>query len=329
MEAPRDDLQWISTFLEAQAAEAGAARNTLLAYGRDLKDASSWLDHRGSGFDAATRADIEAYLISCDAEGLSRATRARRLSAIRQLYQFAFEEGWRAENPAIQIKGPGRAKTLPKTLEVIEVDRLLESARQTGRTPADRLRNTCLMELLYATGMRVSELMSLPVASARGDPNMLLVMGKGGKERMVPLSPPAREALRVWLQIRDEAEAETLAKGKPGSRFLFPSRGKDGHLTRHWFYMLIKDLATSAGVDPKKVTPHTLRHAFATHLLANGADLRAIQALLGHADIATTEIYTHVLDARLSELVLEHHPLARPGEARESLSRDDNPTAGD
>ena len=192
MAAPRDDLQWIATFLDAQAAEAGSARNTLLAYGRDLKDAAGWLAHRKLGFAAAERDDIEAYLISCDAEGLSRATRARRLSAIRQLYHFAFEEGWRGDNPAIQIKGPGRDKKLPKTLEVIEVDRLLAAARKTGRTEADRLRNTCLMELLYATGMRVSELMALPHSSARGDPRMLLVLGKGGKERMVPLSPPAR-----------------------------------------------------------------------------------------------------------------------------------------
>lgn len=311
MAAPRDDLQWISTFLEAQAAEAGAARNTLLAYGRDLKDAAAWLLHRKLGFSQASRDDVEAYLISCDAEGLSRATRARRLSAIRQLYHFAFEEGWRGDNPAIQVKGPGRDKKLPKTLEVIEVDRLLDAARQTGRTPADRLRNTCLMQLLYATGMRVSELMSLPVAAARGNPNMLLVLGKGGKERMVPLSPPARDALRVWLRVWEEEDQARQAKGQSGSKFLFPSRGKEGHLTRHWFYLLIKDLAVTGGIDPQKVTPHTLRHAFATHLLANGADLRAIQALLGHADIATTEIYTHVLDARLSELVLEHHPLSR------------------
>lgn len=311
MAAPRDDLQWISTFLEAQAAEAGAARNTLLAYGRDLKDVAAWLLHRKLGFGQASRDDVEAYLISCDAEGLSRATRARRLSAIRQLYHFAFEEGWRTDNPAIQIKGPGRDKRLPKTLEVIEVDRLLDAARQTGRKPADRLRNTCLMELLYATGMRVSELMSLPVAAARGNPNMLLVQGKGGKERMVPLSPPARDTLRVWLQIWEDEDQARQIKGLPGSKFLFPSRGKEGHLTRHWFYILIKELAITGGVDPQKVTPHTLRHAFATHLLANGADLRAIQALLGHADIATTEIYTHVLDARLSELVLEHHPLSR------------------
>ena len=323
MIAPGNDLQWISTFLEAQAAEAGAARNTLLAYGRDLKDLAAWLAYRDLGFSSATRSEVEAYLISCDAEGLSRATRARRLSAIKQLYHFAFDEGWRADNPAIQIKGPGRDKKLPKTLEVIEVDRLLDAARQTGRKTEDRLRNTCLMELLYATGMRVSELVSLPVTAARGDPNMLLVRGKGGKERMVPLSPPARDALRAWLTIWDQEEELRRKKGQANSKFLFPSRGKEGHLTRHWFYLLIKDLAKTGGVDPQKVTPHTLRHAFATHLLANGADLRAIQALLGHADIATTEIYTHVLDARLSELVLEHHPLSRSGTVSKPPAEDD------
>ena len=311
MPAPRDDLTWIATFLDAQAADLGAARNTLLAYGRDLKDLAAWMRQRRTGFASLTQEQVESYLVTCDAEGLSRATRARRLSAIRQIFRFAFEEGWRDDNPAIQIKGPGRSKALPKTLEVIEVDRLLEAARQTGRTPADRLRNTCLMELLYATGMRVSELVSLPASAARGDPRMLLVLGKGGKERMVPLSPPARDALAAWLKARDAAEDDAEAKGHSPSRFLFPSRSKAGHLTRHRFYLLIKELAVTGGVAPDKVTPHTLRHAFATHLLANGADLRAIQGLLGHADIATTEIYTHVLDARLRELVLDHHPLAR------------------
>ena len=192
-----------------------------------------------------------------------------------------------------------------------EVDRLLAAARSTGRNQADRLRNTCLMELLYATGMRVSELVALPVAAARGDPRMLLVQGKGGKERLVPLSPPARAALSTWLVVRDAAEDRARGKGQPASRFLFPSHGKSGHLTRHRFYLLIKELAVAGGVSPAKVTPHTLRHAFATHLLANGADLRSIQTLLGHADVATTEIYTHVLDERLAELVHDHHPLAR------------------
>ena len=312
MAAPSDHAGWISAFLEAQAAELGAATNTQLAYGRDLKDFAGWLDRRDSGFAHADRTAIEAYLVDCDAQGLSRATRARRLSAIKQLYRFAFEEGWRADSPAIQIRGPGRDKRLPKTLDVPDVDRLLAAARKTGRNPADRLRNTCLMELLYATGMRVSELVSLPASAARGDPNMVLVRGKGGKERMVPLSPPARAALASWLAERDATDEKSVAKGAAASPFLFPSRGKSGHLTRHRFYLLIKELAVTGGIDPARVTPHTLRHAFATHLLANGADLRSIQTLLGHADISTTEIYTHVLDERLSELVLEHHPLAHP-----------------
>jgi len=312
MGGPADQAGWISGFLEAQAAELGAATNTQLAYGRDLKDFAGWLTRRGSDFARTDRAEIEAYLIDCDAQGLSRATRARRLSAIKQLYRFAFEEGWREDSPAIQIRGPGRDKRLPKTLDVPDVDRLLTAARETGRSPADRLRNTCLMELLYATGMRVSELVSLPASAARGDPRMLLVRGKGGKERMVPLSPPARTALAAWLAERDATEDKRAENGGTPSRFLFPSRGKSGHLTRHRFYLLIKELAVKGGVDPSKVTPHTLRHAFATHLLANGADLRSIQTLLGHADVSTTEIYTHVLDERLSELVLQHHPLAHP-----------------
>jgi len=305
------DTRWISAFLEAQAAELGAAQNTLLAYGRDLKDVSAWLAGRGRDFATAARGDVEAYLVHCDAQGFSRATRARRLSAIKQLYRFAFDEGWRADNPAIQIRGPGRDKRLPKTLTVEEVDRLIAAAHDTGRTPADRVRNTCLVELLYATGMRVTELVSLPVSAVRGDPRMLLIRGKGGKERMVPLSAPAREAMTAWLALRDTEEEAARAKGEPPSRFLFPSRGKLGHLTRNRFYLLIKEIAVAGGVAPDKVTPHTLRHAFATHLLAGGADLRAIQTLLGHADLATTDIYTHVLDARLKELVEEHHPLMK------------------
>lgn len=303
--------RWIETFLDAQAAELDASQNTLLAYGRDLIDFAGWLADRGPSFETASRADVEDYLIHCDDQGLAQSTRARRLSAVKQLYRFAYEEGWREDNPAIQIKGPGRKKSLPQTLSVEEVDRLLGAAQISARSVEDRLRNTCLMELLYATGMRVTELVTLPVAAARGDPRMLLVRGKGGKERMVPLAASARDAVAVWIETRDEMDAAAQAKGKPTSKFLFPSRSKDGHLTRHRFYMLIKELAVAGGVDPSKVTPHTLRHAFATHLLANGADLRAIQTLLGHADISTTEIYTHVLDERLKELVLEHHPLAK------------------
>ncbi len=302
--------RWISAFLEAQAAELGAARNTQLAYGRDLADFDAWLGADGRTLADVTQTDIEAYLTHCDAQGLSRATRARRLSSIKQLYRFAFEEGWRETNPAMRLKGPKPEKHLPGTLTEAEVDRLLDVASGHGRSPADRQRNTCLMQVLYATGMRVSELVSLPVAAARGDPRMLLVHGKGGRERMVPLSPPARQAIADWLATRDAAEAEARAKGKPASRYLFPTPSKAGHLTRHRFYVILKDMAAAAGLDPTKISPHTLRHAFATHLLARGADLRSIQILLGHADVSTTEIYTHVLDERLRDLVLTHHPLA-------------------
>ena len=300
--------RWISAFLDAQAAERDAATNTRLAYGRDLIDFSGWLARRGSDFAGASRDQVESYLIACDAAGLSRATRARRLSAIRQLYRFAYDEGWRADNPAIQISGPGKEKRLPQILSHADVEALLAAALASGK---DSLRNICLMELLYATGMRVSELVELPVAAARGDPRMLLVRGKGGKERLVPLSTPARAALVTWLARRDQAEDVARLAGKAVSRFLFPAREAGGHLSRQRFYLLIKQWALAGGINPDTVTPHTLRHAFATHLLAGGADLRVIQTLLGHADISTTEIYTHVLDERLRDLVLTHHPLAQ------------------
>ncbi|MDG1283002.1 MAG: site-specific tyrosine recombinase XerD [Pseudorhodobacter sp.] len=306
-----DSARWISTFLEAQAADLGAARNTQLAYGRDLTDFAAYLGQNGQSFATASQAQIESYLVSCDAQGLAKSTRARRLSAIRQLFRFAFEEGWRTENPALRLKGPGRAETLPQTLSVDDVERLLTSARETGKTAAEKTRNRTLVELLYATGMRVSELVALPASAARGNPSMILVRGKGEKERLVPLSAPAKAALADWLPLRDAADVQAVKEGARPSRHLFPSRGAAGHLTRQYFFVLIKQIAATAGLDPNKVTPHTLRHAFATHLLAGGADLRVIQTLLGHADLSTTEIYTHVLDDHLKALVLEHHPLSR------------------
>lgn len=310
MSAP-PNARWIATFLEAQAAEAGAARNTILSYGRDLTDFLGFVEARDLAFATLGREAVEDYLVRCEAGGLAKSTRARRLSAIRQLFRFAYEEGWRADNPTLRITGPGKAQRLPKTLSLEEVEALLEAARDQGQSLSEQIRNRCLMELLYATGMRVSELVSLPVAAARGNPAMLLIRGKGGKERMVPLSPPAREALSAWLKTRDAAEEEArLNRRVPPSRFLFPSSAKEGHLTRQGFHGLLKDIAVAAGVSPARVTPHVLRHAFATHLLQGGADLRAIQMLLGHADLSTTEIYTHVLDERLKELVLGHHPLA-------------------
>lgn len=303
--------QLIARFIEAHAAELDAAQNTQLAYARDLSDYLDWLEADGAALLEADRARIEAYLVHCDAQGLSRATRARRLASLRQFYRFAFEEGLRSDNPAIQIRGPGRSKRLPKTLSMDQVEALLEAARNHGRSDFERTRTACMIELLYATGMRVSELVGLPVAAARGDPDMLLVRGKGGKERMVPLSPPARTAMAAWLAMRDNAEeAARTSHRTPASPFLFPGRGKAGHMTRQNFFQLLKALAVQAGVDPGTVTPHVLRHAFATHLLENGADLRVIQMLLGHADLSTTEIYTHVLESRLKELVLTKHPLA-------------------
>jgi integrase/recombinase XerD len=301
----------IPVFLEAVRAELDIADNTILAYGRDLADFDNFVRRNTLGFDDISRASIEKYLIGLDYAGLAPSTRARRLSAIRQFFRFAYEEGWRKDNPAIQIKAPKQAKSLPKTLTEADVDRLLATASQYGKTTADKRRNACLFQLLYATGMRVSELVSLPVSAARGDPQMLLVMGKGGKERLVPLSPPARVATADWLVTWDLQADFARKKGVPPSKFLFPGRGKSGHLNRITFYNLVKDIALASGLPPENITPHTLRHAFATHLLAGGADLRVIQTLLGHADISTTEIYTHVLEERLKSLVLTHHPLAK------------------
>ena len=311
MAAPKDHAGWISTFLDAARAERGAATNTALAYGRDLLDFAAWVARQNTQFAAISREDIHTYIIFCEAEGLGQSTRARRLSAIKQMFRFAFEEGWRADNPALRIKGPAARQALPKTLTETDVARILQSAAGFGRSPAERARNLCLVEMLYATGMRVSELVTLPAHSLRGDPAMILVRGKGGKERLVPLSPPARAAGQAWAAEWDRQAEAARAKGRPVPKFLFPSTGADGHITRQYFYTLIKSIAAQAGVDPSLVTPHRLRHAFATHLLAHGADLRVIQTLLGHAGLATTEIYTHVLDEQLRNLVHTHHPLAK------------------
>ncbi|MGY6535990.1 MAG: tyrosine recombinase [Pararhodobacter sp.] len=303
----------ISAFLDAIAAEQGAARNTLLAYGRDLRDAADWIAAQGGNLIQASRAQVEGYLVALDGQGMARATRARRLSALKQFFRFAHDEGWRSDNPAIRIDGPGRTARLPGTLNEDEVARLLDAARGHGKDAATRARNACLFELLYATGLRVSELVSLPHAALRGAPDMLMVRGKGGKDRLVPLSDPARAAVAVWLAHRDRAEEAAQARGQPPSRHLFPARGGLRHMARERFHALVKEVAIRAGLDPTRVSPHVLRHAFATHLLAGGADLRVIQTLLGHADLSSTEIYTHVLDERLRDLVMACHPLARRG----------------
>ena len=311
---PVDPARWIATFLESVAAEKGAARNTCLAYGRDLRDFAEWTG--AAGLDLATlgRDAIERYLVACNERGLARATRARRLASIRALFRFALDEGWRDDDPAQRIEGPARPVSIPKSLTQDEVARLLAAAARHGRNPGERARNAALVELLYATGLRVSELVTLPQGAVRGDPRMILVRGKGGRERMVPLSEPARAAISGWLAVLDARTGRGARTTRPeGARPLFPGTGSAGHLSRQNVFHLLRAIAAEAGLDPGRVTPHVLRHAFATHLLEGGADLRVIQTLLGHAGLATTEIYTHVLDDHLRDLVFRHHPLSRRG----------------
>ncbi|MEM9059704.1 MAG: site-specific tyrosine recombinase XerD [Pseudomonadota bacterium] len=302
---------WADAFLDALQAERGAARNTILAYARDLSDYRAWLAaDSGATLAGADRDAIERYLAHLDRTGLTATTRARRLSSLRQFFRFAYSEGFRADDPGAGLRGPRPARSLPKTLSMADIDRLLAQAEDEAPRNARGARLHCLIQMLYATGLRVSELVSLPAAAVRGNPALILVRGKGDRERMVPLSDPARAALAHWLTVRDADEVALTSKGGRPSPFLFPSRGKSGHLTRISFYGALKDLAARAGLDPEGLSPHVVRHAFASHLLENGADLRVIQTLLGHADISTTEIYTHVLDERLKALVLEKHPLA-------------------
>lgn len=303
----------VETFLLALQAERGASANTLSAYRRDLDDFDEWLHDAGHDLLSAQRAEIEGYLVALQSRGLASTTRARRLSALRQFYRFAFAEGWRDDDPGTGVSGPKRGRKLPTTLDEDAVDRLLATSRAGPDATGVALRLECLVTLLYATGLRVSELVSLPVSAVRGDPDMVLVRGKGGVERLVPLSRDARDVLERWITHRDAEVSAKKTKGAAESPFLFPSRGAAGHYSRVAFYLALGKLAAKAGLEPATVTPHNLRHAFATHLLAHGADLRIIQTLLGHADISTTEIYTHVLDERLKSLVLTRHPLAADG----------------
>lgn len=300
---------WIEMFLDAMQAERGAAENTIKAYARDLQDFRDWVQaEEAASLAQADRASIEAYLSHLTGSGLSSTTRARRISAIRQFFRFTYSEGFRSDDPGAGLKGPSKTRTLPTTLTTADVDRLLGQAEREAQEKPGALRMHCLVQMLYATGLRVTELVSLGADAVRGNPALILVRGKGDRERMVPMSDTARRSLQSWLAVRDALETKTADKKSP---FLFPSRGKSGHLTRVAFYIALKELAARSGVDPSGISPHVVRHAFATHLLENGADLRVIQTLLGHADISTTEIYTHVLDARLKALVLDKHPLAQ------------------
>jgi integrase/recombinase XerD len=305
------DKTVVELFLDMLAAERGAGANTISAYRNDLDDLSAHLRAASRTIANATTDDLRGFLVSLSERGFKASSLARRLSAVRQLYRFLFAEGRRSDDPAAVLEGPKRERALPKVLSIKDVDTLLKQAwahsEKKNQPLAQRLRAArllCLLEVVYATGMRVSELMALPASAARRDQRMLVVRGKGGKERLVPLNTQAKRAMSEYLELRAANERDSLSK------WLFPSFGAQGHLTRQHFARELKSLGQACGIQPGRLSPHVLRHAFASHLLHNGADLRVVQTLLGHADISTTQIYTHVLEERLKALVRDLHPLS-------------------
>jgi len=293
----------LELFLDMMAAERGASTNTLAAYRRDLRRLAQFLERKGESLGTASADDLHAYIVALNQRDMAASTAARHLSSQRRFFKFLQAEGLREDDPSASLKRPRLQRPLPKLLSFEETERLIAAAhdlpRDSDKQAHDRLRTICLIEVLYATGLRVSELVGLPRRAARGDRRMLLVRGKGGRERMVPLSVPAIRALVAWRALVPEVEA-----------FLFPARGKSGHLTRQRFAQILQKLAAAAGLPPARISPHVLRHAFATHLVENGADLRAVQHMLGHADISTTQIYTHILEERKKALLQDAHPLA-------------------
>ena len=307
-DAQRQNLRLIERFLEMMAAERGAAANTLAAYRRDLE---AYAEDRDSDLRKAGPDDIRAYLSSIEAQGLARSSAARKLSAIRQFHRFLHGDGLSPDNPATAIESPRAARPLPSMITAEEVERLLEAARtrvaqSSGKRLIKALRLMALIELLYATGLRISELVTLSPRAAMAEKDFILVRGKGGRERLVPVSAAARAAVEAYL-------AALAKSGAAASKWLFPSSGAEGHLTRQHVAVELKALAREAGLAADRLSPHVLRHGFASHLLAGGADLRAVQQMLGHADISTTQIYTHVQAERLAQVVEAHHPLARSG----------------
>jgi integrase/recombinase XerD len=310
------DTKLTNLFLDMLAAEQGAGKNTLDAYRRDLEDLSGFLGRNGQNFTGAGTDVLRDYLADLDVRGFKSSSVARRLSAMRHLFRFFLNERIRSDDPAAILSGPKRGRGLPKVLSIADVDRMLTRARELAEaenaSPQQRLRAMrlyCLLEVLYATGLRVSELVALPLSASRRDARMIVVRGKGNKERLVPLNEASRQAMADYLAAM-EALKPANKKNAAGSKWLFPSFGESGHLTRQHFARDLKELAAASGLAPRLVSPHVLRHAFASHLLHNGADLRIVQTLLGHTDISTTQIYTHVVEERLKSLVRDLHPLA-------------------
>ncbi len=316
MRSKASDAKLTGLFLDMLAAEQGAGANTIEAYRRDLTDFSEFCVRAGQSFAGVATETLRDYLGDLDVRGFKSSSVARRLSAIRHLFRFLLNERIRSDDPAAILSGPKRGRGLPKVLSISDVDRMLTRAKELSQTadvsPSQRLRAQrlyCLLEVLYATGLRVSELVSLPRSAARNDARMIVVRGKGNKERLVPLNDASRQAMADYLAATDAAKTGKQ-KNAAISKWLFPSFGESGHLTRQHFARDLKELAAVSGLAPRLVSPHVLRHAFASHLLHNGADLRIVQTLLGHTDISTTQIYTHVVEERLKSLVRDLHPLA-------------------
>jgi integrase/recombinase XerD len=316
MRSKPSDARLIELFLDMLVAEQGAGENTLAAYRRDLSDLSEFLTRQRQSLASAQTERLRDYLADLDRRGFKSSSVARRLSALRHLFRFLLSERIRSDDPAAILSGPKRGRTLPKVLSIADVDRMLRKAKElteaAGDSAPQRLRAMrlyCLLEVLYATGLRVSELVSLPRSAARHDARMIVVRGKGGKERLVPLNDASRQAMTDYLGAIENQKGGRKSSAA-AAKWLFPSFGESGHLTRQHFARDLKELAGSAGLAPRLVSPHVLRHAFASHLLHNGADLRIVQTLLGHTDISTTQIYTHVVEERLKSLVRDLHPLA-------------------
>lgn len=308
------DANLLENFFDMMSAERGASRNTLEAYRRDLTDLSATLAKRKTDFVRATREDIKHYFAGLAASGTAHSSQARKLSALRQFFVFLYSEGIRKDDPTSSIEAPRRKRPLPKILSPKDIEDLIEAAGKPDEgeeiISSESIRLVAMIEILYAAGLRVSELVSLPLSAAKTKTGYIYVRGKGNKERIAPLNKSAQAAIKKYLEVRDEFLPKTSARAK-AEKFLFPSRGAEAHITRRRCHQMLKALALKANIDPDKLSPHVLRHAFATHLVEGGADLRSVQTMLGHADISTTQIYTHVASDRLAAVVTSAHPLSR------------------